>query len=194
MAIIGLHGYRYAVLEEKEDGTFEYREIKELKGAKDIKIAPKVDTAELYLDDGLSETSSAIGAREVEIGVGDLPLPIRAELLGLRYKNGVLKEGRDFNPPYIAFGFVAPKSSPKGSERMKWLLKGAPEPIEEEGKTKGDKIEFQTLKIKYKFMPRMDGEAVWTADTDLEGAPTEKEFFSSEFLIKGEKPTTQSEG
>lgn len=191
MAITGLRGFRYCVLEKDDETTLTYsEEVKRLIGARNVKISPKADTAELYGDDQLLETASSLGAIDVEIDIADLTLEQRAELLGYEYENGVLKENKDFNPPEIAFGFMAPKSPKSGGGfRMVWLLKGKVEPLEEEAKTKEDKIEFQTPKVKFKFMPRInDGHYKFTADTDLEGAPKETEFFTPEFLKTGKKP------
>lgn len=187
MAIKGLYGFRYCKLTEDSEATLTYDTlIKKLVGARNIKISPKTNTGELYGDDKLLETETAIGALEVEIDVAELTLQEQADILGYAFENGVLKEGR-FNPPYIAFGFSAPKSN--GGVRNTWLLKGKAEPIEEEGKTKEDKIDFQTQKVKLKFMQRInDEQAKFKSDTDLEGAPTESEFFSTEFLKTGKKP------
>ncbi len=187
MAIKGLRGFRYCKITEDTESTLTYdTNIKKLTGARNIKISPKVNTGELYGDDQLLETECAIGAIEVEVDVAELTLEEQADLLGYEYSNGVLKESKNFNPPYISFGFEAPKSN--GATRMQWLLKGKAEPLEEEGKTKEDKIEFQTQKIKLKFMPRInDGRPKFKADTDLEGAPTIEEFFSVNFLKTGEK-------
>lgn len=185
MAIKGLRGFRYCKLTTDNESTLTYNEvIKKLVGARNIKISPKVNTGELYGDDQLLETASAVGAIEVEIDVTDLTLEERADLLGYEFANGVLTETKDFNPPFIAFGFEAPKSN--GGTRMKWLLKGKAEPLEEESKTQEDKVEFQTQKVKLKFMPRVnDGKPAHTADTDLEGAPTSAQFFTTDFLKTG---------
>lgn len=188
MAIKGLRGFRYCKITEDTESTLTYdSSIKKLTGARNIKISPKVNTGELYGDDQLLETDSAIGAIEVEVDVAELTLEEQADLLGYEYENGVLKESKNFNPPYVSFGFEAPKSN--GGTRMQWLLKGKAEPLEEEGKTKEDKIEFQTQKIKLKFMPRVhDGRPKFKSDTDLTGAPTVEEFFSVDFLKTGNKP------
>lgn len=190
MAITGLRGFRYCIIEKDDETSLSYsKEIKRLIGARSVKISPKTDTGELHGDDQLLETASSLGAIDVEIDITELGLKERSELLGYKYENGVLKENKDFNPPEIAFGFMAPKSPKSGGGfRMVWLLKGKMEPLDEEAKTKEDKIEFQTPKAKFKFMPRInDGHYKFTADTDIEGAPTEKEFFTVGFLEKGKK-------
>ncbi|EGT4828234.1 TPA: phage tail protein [Clostridioides difficile] len=190
MAIIGLRNYRIVKLLTDTEETLEYdTKITRLTGAKSVKISPKVDSAENYGDDQLLETASAMGAIEVEIEVADLTLEERALILGYQYKDGVLIEDKNFNPPNLAFGFESPKS--QNGSRMVWLTKGVCEPFEEEAKTKEDKIEFQSQKIKLKFMPRIhDGRHKITADTDVENAPTDAQFFTTDFLKTGVKPTT----
>lgn len=190
MAIIGLRNYRLVKLLEDTESKLEYdTEVMRLVGAKSIKITPKVDSAENYGDDQLLETASAMGAIEVEFEVADLTLEEKAFILGYKYKDGVLIEDKDFNPPNLALGFESPKS--QGGNRMVWLTKGVCEPLEEEAKTKEDKVEFQSQKIKLKFMPRInDGRHKITADTDVENAPTDIEFFTTDFLKTGAKPTT----
>ncbi|NFO71318.1 phage tail protein [Clostridium botulinum] len=194
MAIKGLHGFKYVKLNKDDENLFEYdKEIKRLIGARNVKIKPKVDTAELYGDDQLLETASSLGAIDVEIDVADLTLEQRSDLLGYKYENGVLIEDKTFNPPEIAFGFVAPKSN--NGERMVWLTKGKMEPLEEEAKTQDGKVALQTQKVKFKFMPRIyDGVHKYTADTNTEDAPKEEEFFTVDFLKTGKKISTQLEG
>lgn len=189
MAIKGLRGFRFCVLKSDTEEKLEYEElIKKLVGARNIKMSPKTSSGELRGDDGLLAVESAIDSIEVEIDIAELTLEERAILTGQKFVNGVLKENKDGKAPEIAFGFMAPLSS--GGMRMKWLLKGKVEPLEEEAKTKEDKIEFQTQKIKIKFMPRIhDGEFAYTVDSSEDIAITEEEFFSIAFLKTGDKPT-----
>lgn len=186
MAIKGLHGFRYCILKKDDITGFEYAtEIKRLIGARSIKIDNKVNDAKLYGDDQLLETASAIGSIDVDIDVADLTLEQQGELLGYKFENGVLTEDKNFNPPYIAFGFVAPKSNNSG-ERMVWLLKGKMQPVSDEAKTQDDKVDFQTQKAKFVFMPRIfDGKHKYKADTDSIGAPTSRDFFTTDFLKNG---------
>lgn len=189
MALKGLRGFRFVELSKDTPDALEYAAvINKLLGARSVKVNPKPSTADLYGDDQLLETVSAISAIDVEIDLTDIPLDKRAIVLGHKFENGVLKQNKNDTPPEIAFGFIAAKSN--GGDRMVWLTKGKAEPMEEEGKTQDDKIDLQTQKIKFKFMPRIkDGEYKFTADTDIEAALTEAEFFTVEFLKTGKKPT-----
>lgn len=186
MSLTGLRGFRMVKLTEDSEGTLAYEsEIKKLTGAKNIKISPKSDTAENYGDDQLLETETAMSAIEVEIEVADLTLEEYAFATGYTFENGVIKETKEFNPPYIAFGFEASKSSGVASRNV-WLTKGKCEPPEFEGKTKEDKIDFQSAKLKFKFMPRInDGVSKYKADTDGTSPVTSDKFFTVEFLKTG---------
>lgn len=190
MAIKGLRDFKFTILKKDDATGVEYdKEITKLVGARSIKITPKVSSAELYGDDQLLESNSAIGAIDVEIDLADLDLKTRAKLLGNKFENGVMKESKLDNAVEIAFGFIAAKS--KGGDRMVWLTKGKAEPISDESKTQEDKIAYQTQKIKFKFMPRIaDGLYKLTADTDEEAAPKEKDFFTVDFLQTGKATTS----
>lgn len=189
MAIKGLRGFRFVQLtKDDETGTEYENQITKLIGARNIDIKPVLAEGELYGDDQVLDSESSISAVDVSIDLADLPLEDRAKLLGQTYENGVLIENKDATPPEIAFGFAAPKSG--GGFRMVWLLKGKMKPLEESAKTKEDKIEYQTQVANFKFTPRLsDGHIRFIADTDEEGAPTEEEFFATEFLKEGKIAT-----
>ena len=188
MAIKGLRGFRICVLTTDTNETLTYAsDIKKLIGARNIKISPKTSSGELRGDDGVLLVESTTDSIEVEIDVAELSLAEKALLTGQTYENGILKENKDATPPEVAFGFIAPLST--GGYRRKWLLKGCAEPLEEEAKTKEDKIEYQTQKIKFKFIPRIhDGEFAFTSDSNEEGSPIDDEFFTPTFLKTGAKP------
>lgn len=186
MAIKGLNGFRYASITSDTDSGTEYSEIKRVLGARSIKITPKVASGTLYGDNSLMKSVSEVTEVDVEIDITELNLETRADLLGYAFENGVLKEGKNKKNKEIAFGLEAPTSNDE--TRMIWLTKGVMEPLEEEAKTQEDKVEFQTQKVKFKFMPRVsDGLFKLTSDTGLEGSPTIEEFFTTEFLKTGEK-------
>lgn len=190
MAIKGLNGFRYAFITSDTDSGTEYSEIKRVLGDRSIKITPKVASGTLYGDNSLMKSVSEVTEVDVEIDITELNLETRSDLLGYEFENGVLKEGKNKKNKEIAFGLEAPTSNDE--TRMIWLTKGVMEPLEEEAKTQEDKVEFQTQKVKFKFMPRVsDGLFKLTSDTGLEGSPTIEEFFTTEFLKTGEKPSRE---
>lgn len=186
-SFVGLRNIRVVKLTQDDNLGVAYDEkISTLKGAKNIKISPKSDTAENYGDDQLLETATSLGAIEVEFEVSELTLEDQALISGYTFAEGVLKETKDFNPPEVALGFEATKGN--GKTRCVWLVKGKAEPFEEENKTKEDKTEFQSAKIKMKFMARVnDGVIKYKADSDGETPITPTEFFTTTFLKTGKK-------
>lgn len=165
MSQYGLKDIHFALLETDDKSGVSYGAIEEILGAINAKINPNVNTQELYADDQLWESISALGKIEVEIETADLPLKTRAKVLGNKYENGVLIESKDDVPPYLALGF---KSLRKGGKyRYVWLLKGVAQPMGEDFTTKKDNVEHKTPVIKFTFMPRtFDGEWKRTADED----------------------------
>jgi phi13 family phage major tail protein len=69
-----------------------YEDPEPMVGAINATINPAVNTQELYADDQLWESVSALGKVAVEVETADLPLSIRAEILGNELKDGVLIE------------------------------------------------------------------------------------------------------
>jgi phi13 family phage major tail protein len=167
MAQVGLKDLHFAILAEDTKESLIYEPPEPLAGAINAIINPTVNTQELYADDQLWESVSALGKVDVEIETADLPLPVRAKILGNEIKDGVLIEKATDVPPHIALGFKSLKSN--GKYRYVWLLKGVAQPMAEDYSTKKDNVEHKTPKVKFTFMARIhDGEWKHTADEDSE--------------------------
>lgn len=165
MAQVGLKDLHYAILNEDSKNTLQYEVPQSLAGIINATINPSVNTQELYADDQLWESVSALGKIDVEIETADLPLNIRAILGGHSVENGILIEKSGDIPPHIALGFKSLKSN--GKYRYIWLLKGVAQPMAEDFSTKKDNVEHKTPKTKFTFMPRAyDGEWKHSADED----------------------------
>lgn len=191
MAQVGLNDLHFAILTEDTKDTLTYEVPEPMVGAINATINPTVNTQELYADDQLWESISALGKIEVEIETADLPLKVRAKVLGNKYENGVLIESKDDVPPYLALGF---KSLRKGGKyRYVWLLKGVAQPMGEEYTTKKDNVEHKTPVIRFTFMPRIfDGEWKRTADEDSDDFTGSETWFEkvpgdSEEVVGGEE-------
>jgi phi13 family phage major tail protein len=150
LAQVGLNDLHFAVLTEDTKEVLTYGIPEPMVGAINATINPTVNTQELYADDQLWESISALGKIDVEIETADLPLPIRAKVLGNKIVDGVLIENKEDIPPHIALGFKSLKSN--GKYRYVWLLKGVAQPMAEDYSTKKDNVEHKTPKIKLTFM------------------------------------------
>lgn len=176
MAQVGLKDLHFATLTEDSTDNLTYATPEPLVGAINATISPSVNTQEVYADDQLWESVSALGKIDVEIETADLDLTTRAKVLGNKIVDGVLVENKSDIPPHIALGFKSLKSN--GKYRYVWLLKGIAQPMAEEFSTKKDSIEHKTPKLKLTFMPRLnDGDWKRTADEDSEDFLGEETWF-----------------
>lgn len=162
MALVGLKNLVYAVMTDEKTET--YGAVKSIAGAIDADIKPSINSSDLYADDGLSETRSALGKIEVSLTVKDVPKTALTDLLGHTVDaNGVLIKKSSDNAPYVAIGFKSLKSN--GEYRYKWLFKGKFTLPEEKHKTQEEKLEYQTQQITATFMRREKDEQ-WEASVD----------------------------
>ena len=178
MALKGLKHLVWAKLTEDTGDTLTYGVVKELPGAISLSVNPTVNTAELYADDQLWESDSALGVVNVSVGTASLPLETKAAWMGAKLgADGVLVESSTDTPPYIALGFKALMRG--GKYRYVWLLKGKAQPVEDNYQTKKENIEYQTPTINLAFMPRIhDQQWKRTADEGENGFSGEDSWFS----------------
>ena len=107
MAQVGLNDLHFAILTKDTAEDLIYETPEPIAGAIEATVNPAVDTQELYADDQLWESVSTLGKIEVDVGTADLPLTVRAKLLGNEIVDGVLIENKMTFPPYIALGLKA---------------------------------------------------------------------------------------
>ncbi len=167
MAQVGLRDLHVAILTEDTHENLSYESPQRITGAINATINPTVTTEELFADDQLWESISALGKVDVEVETAELSLEARAILSGGELKNGVLIESTDTTTPHVALGFKSEKSN--GAYRYVWLLKGVPQPMAEDFETRKESVDHKTPKLKFVFMPRVyDQEWKHTADDDNE--------------------------
>lgn len=184
MATIGLRNLVYAKFTKDEVGNMEYGEIKPIIGVRQANIETEIEESIIVGDDRIMDSSSNVKSQSVTLETVDLPLDLRADILGLQFENGVLTDDNNFNPPSIAIGFMAQKRNREGF-RLAWLLNGKVQPISEEFQTEGESIEVKYRTMNVKFIPRADGKLKHTADSDILNSPTEEQFFTKEMLEQG---------
>lgn len=152
---IGLRDVYYALLTQ-DDITLgvTYSAPVRMIGAITANINPNSSIETLFADDGPMETASTIGQIELELNLADIPLDVRAVLLGHTYvvATGELVEKSSDIPPWLAIGFRSLKTN--GDYRYVWLVKGKFMIPEDEHETKGDSITFQTPSISGSFVKR----------------------------------------
>ena len=149
---IGVRNPHIAIMNNPDIDEKDYALPIKIAKAISLKVDPKVNSATLYADDGPSETASSLGEIDVELEIDKLTSDKQALILGSKKdSNGVLLGSADDLPPYLALGFQVPTT---GGFKFTWLYKGKFEPVSEEYKTQGDKVDFQTPKVKATFIKR----------------------------------------
>jgi len=163
----GIKKLVYAIMTDEVAET--YSAVKNAPPLINIKIAPKVDSGTLYADNIAVETATVVGDIAIDFEVQDMPLEVQADFLGheLNALTGTLTYNVNDKAPYVALGYERTKGN--GKSRYVWLLKAKFQEIEEEAKTKEDKVAFQTPKVTGTAIANKAG--VWkrVADDDTKG-------------------------
>ena len=161
-SLIGFDKCHYAVCTETA-GSETYVTPKPALGAISISIKPSIDSSTLFADDGAFEEASALGAIDVELVLADMDFELQAELLGHKLTAGVLERASSDVQPYFALGGRSLKSN--GKYRYFWLVKGKLSVPEQDRKTKGDSVEYNTPTFTGKFLKR-NLDNVWLVEAD----------------------------
>lgn len=149
---IGVRNPYIAIMNNPDVDEKDYAIPVKLAKAVSLKLSPKVNSATLYADDGPAETASVIGEIDVELELDKITTDKQALILGNKIdSNGVLISSTDDTPPYLALGF---QISTTGMNKYTWLYKGKFEQMDEDVKTQGEKIDYQTPKAKATFLKR----------------------------------------
>lgn len=149
---IGVRTPYVAIMNNPDTDEKDYAAPVRLAKAVSLKLSPKVNSATLYADDGPAETASVIGEIDVEFELDKVTTDKQALILGNKIdSNGVLISSTDDTPPYLALGF---QISTTAMNKFTWLYKGKFEQMDEDIKTQGEKIDYQTPKVKATFLKR----------------------------------------
>lgn len=186
---IGLSKLHYAKLTVDSATELTYDTVKKLAKAVDAKADPKAEKAELYADNQLVEIEESFSSLDVEFGIDQLADDVAQDLFGFeKDEDGVTYCSIKDKTSYIAVGYEIALSG--GHRKMTWLLKGKPELVGEEAKTKGDKVDFQTGKLKIKFIPT-EHNGRYKASVSTLDETIKPEVFDNWFkTVRTKKPVT----
>jgi len=166
MAQIGLKDLHIAILTEDTKESLKYAVPENIINGINANINPSSESTEVYADDGLVDVITTLSKVDVEIELLDLPLEIRAKLLGDKIVDGIYVENKNRKAPFVALGFKSEKLN--GKFRYVWLLKGTAQLMSDEYATKKKGVDLKNAKIKLVFMPTIhDGNWKLTGDEDM---------------------------
>ena len=168
MARKSLRNIHYAKLTKDSEKELTYATPVRIPGAISAKITPASSTETQYADDGRWDMATTMGETAIEFELAELPLGIRADILGASYENGVMEVNQSDVPPDVAFGFMSEVRP--GVYELAWYYKGQFQPVEDEYNTRTDTPEFSSKSIKGTFGPRIhDGKICKIANSGDEG-------------------------
>jgi len=167
---IGLDSFHYAPLLTDTTAGCSYDTPIAITGliTADVKANGGIDTQ--YADDGPAVNAASVGRQEIDIEFTNLPLSLRALLLGQTVTSGVVGEKADDTPLDVAIGFRSLKSN--GKYRYVWYLKGNFALPDDKYKTKEEKTNFNTQAMKFIGLRRdYDGLYKFAVDEDDPAVP-----------------------
>lgn len=153
--ILGLEDIYYAKLSNDSiGGSTTYDTPIKLGHAISVDMNPNVETSTLYGDNTAVATKTKLKDIDITVETDEIPLEHRAIILGHGYDSAtgaVNVKGGD-NAPYVALMFKCKTS--KDTTQYYKFYKGKFAPDQESIKTEGENINWQTPKMKGKFIAR----------------------------------------
>lgn len=164
MAKIGLTNIWWGKLTEASDGTPSYDGAKTFGKAVSCKVSVTNNDATLFAEDSLAESDKSFNSASVTLGIADDDDTIFAPILGHAVKDGDSGKGemvRNANDtaPYVGLGRVITKMV-NGALKYKgeFLYKVKFSEPNQEDKTKGEKVDFETPEIEGSAAQLMNGD------------------------------------
>ncbi|WP_306292016.1 major tail protein [Bacillus sonorensis] len=147
--IYGLDMFHFAEVIQDDEKDLIFGKPERLPGAVSVKVDPKSEQTKFWADNGVFDNFNSMGDIDFEAEMADMPLDIQNKIYGRQVENGVSFASSDDQPIYLAFGFRSKIST--GGYRYYWFLKGLPELLGNEAKTKEEKVDPQSIKFKVGF-------------------------------------------
>lgn len=168
---INIKNLHYALLTKDDETGVEYGEITKIPGLMEITMTPSVAEGQLYGDGAIRDKETLLESIAVAMNLNKLPLKVRAEWQGYQYEGGVVEEGIDNKPPYLALAWEI-ETTEEGSELV-WLYKGKLTPPTDELRQREGGITYNTNNTNIVFIPReYDGKIRKFADGNDETIDT----------------------
>nr|WGD88041.1 phage tail protein [Bacillus subtilis] len=171
MAKTGLSGIKYAELVDEKASA-----IVDMPGAIEAKLDVSSELSPLWADDGIfAVKSTGVSETKLELNVADLTTEMKRTLLGVKVVDGIEEYHKDMEPPYVCITWRQ-KHHEKGYVYYA-LLKGKFGIPSVEGKTKEDKVDYQTDTIEGQFLPRKSDGLVFLIGYDQNDGFTLEKFY-----------------
>lgn len=151
---VGVHGFHFAILEDDSQPAATYSSVQSILYTQSIGVTPSQEFVKAYGDNKVADVATSNGTTEVTMGFHEIPIEIRAKLLGYEEDaDGLIIRRGNINPPYVGIVFFQDKAD--GTVELVGLAKGKFMLPATEGSTKQDSVEFASQEISGEFNPRI---------------------------------------
>ena len=130
-----------------------YGSVTSLGEAMQIQMTAVSSSGQLYGDGSIVDSSSKLSGLTVVFDATKLPIEVKADIYNYTYTNGVaqVKAGEQAN--YIALGYEVEQTT--GDSEYVWLLKGRPQPLNENVQQSEGNITYSTDQMTIDFVRRI---------------------------------------
>lgn len=180
--ILGLKDIYYAKQTgDSIDSSSTYDTPVKLGHAISVDINPNIETSTLYGDNAAVATKTKLKDIEITIETDEIPLEHRAIILGNGYDTatGAVTVKGDNDAPYVAIMFKCKTS--KDTTQYYKFYKGKFAPDQQQIQTEGENINWQTPKMKGKFIARDSDKKIYDVVDDGNGTASVASAVSSWF-------------
>lgn len=130
-----------------------YGSVVSLGEAMQIQVTAVSSSGQLYGDGSIVDSSSKLVGLTVVFDATKLPIEVVADIYNQTYTNGVLQEKAGEQANYIALGYEVEQTT--GDSEYVWLLKGRPQPLNENTQQSEGNITYSTDQMTIDFVRRI---------------------------------------
>lgn len=150
------------VLTDESTGTT-YGPVKSLGEAQQAQVTASSATGSLYGNGTKVDSSAKLTGLTLALDSTKVPVEAKADIFDYTVTNGVVQVKAGAQPKYIAVGYEVEQTS--GKSEYIWLLKGRPQPMNENTAQSEDNINYSTDQLTVEFVERVsDGMLEFFAD------------------------------
>lgn len=150
------------VLTDESTGTT-YGPVKSLGEAQQAQVTASSATGSLYGNGAKVDSSAKLTGLTLALDSTKVPVEAKADIFDYTVTNGVVQVKAGAQPKYIAVGYEVEQTS--GKSEYIWLLKGRPQPMNENAAQSETNINYSTDQLIVEFVERVsDGMLEFFAD------------------------------
>ena len=130
-----------------------YGSVVSLGEAMQIQLTAVSSSGQLYGDGSIVDSSSKLVGLTVVFDATKIPIEVVADIYNQTYTDGVLQEKAGEQANYIALGYEVEQTT--GDSEYVWLLKGRPQPLNENVQQSEANITYSTDQMTIDFVRRI---------------------------------------